>query len=146
MSSLIKFRVRGLEDRHPWIKAMDFSSDDDFFTSRNQGGLFTGIPVSLIFDSSSRLFNYTYRPNPAISLPTEVFVPPLVYTEGFLVDLSEGLSWTPDETSKNRQDLTLAIVVFRLNYLVGRSAVNSWVKYWFCSFFKRWKLNPTTGL
>jgi hypothetical protein len=103
---------------------MDFSSDDDFLTSSNQGGLFTGIPVSLIFDSSSRLFNYTYRPNPAISLPTEVFVPPLVYTEGFLVDLSEGLSWTPDETSKNRQDLTLPNVVFRLNYLVGRSAVN----------------------
>ena len=62
-----------------------------------------GRPVSLVFDSASRLFNYTYRPDPTITLPTELFVPPLVYTEGFLVDLSEGLSWTPDETHKNRQ-------------------------------------------
>jgi hypothetical protein len=30
-----------------------------------------GRPVSLVFEPSSREFNYTYRPDPAISLPTE---------------------------------------------------------------------------
>ncbi len=32
---------------------------------------FEGRPVSLVFEPSSREFNYTYRPDPAISLPTE---------------------------------------------------------------------------
>ncbi len=30
-----------------------------------------GRPVSLVFEPSSREFNYTYRPDPAINLPTE---------------------------------------------------------------------------
>ena len=60
--------------------------------------------MSLVFDPSTRVFNYTYRPDPAIALPTEVFVPPLVYADGYLVDLSDGLSWTPDtSTNNNRQ-------------------------------------------
>ncbi len=32
---------------------------------------FEGRPVSLMFEPSSRVFNYTFRPDPAISLPTE---------------------------------------------------------------------------
>jgi hypothetical protein len=36
-------------------------------------------------------------------LCTQVFVPPLVYTGGFLVDLSDGLVWSLDPDRKNRQ-------------------------------------------
>jgi len=67
---------------------------------------FEGRPLILTFDPESREFNYTFRPDPSISLPTEVFVPPLVYRDGFLVDLSDGLAWTLDPDTKNRQAMS----------------------------------------
>ena len=36
---------------------------------------------------------YTFETNTAILSPTEIFVPPLIYPEGFDVVVSNGLEW-----------------------------------------------------
>jgi len=52
-----------------------------------------GTPDSLQFDFDTRIFRYTFETNTAIPSPTEIFVPPLIYPEGFDVIVSSALEW-----------------------------------------------------
>ena len=44
-----------------------------------------GTPLSLSYDPYSRVMEFSFLPNLQIVSATEIFVPPLVYTEGFRV-------------------------------------------------------------
>merc|ERR1712107_580884 len=52
-----------------------------------------GTPVSLHYDHQSRVMNFRFMPNLQILQPTEVFIPGLVYDQGFSVTVSDNLSW-----------------------------------------------------
>jgi len=52
-----------------------------------------GYPVTLDFNSESRIMQYSYNPDPAIPSPTEIFVPALLYPKGFDVAVSDNLQW-----------------------------------------------------
>jgi len=55
-----------------------------------------GRPLSLKFDHTTRMFEYIYAPDLSIGGPTEIFVPPLVYTDGYAVDVPVGVEWMQD--------------------------------------------------
>ncbi len=75
-----------------------FTNDSDL-SSVNQGKLAllsrtypqatAGIPNSLSFDPNSGAFSYTYTPQQA-SAPTQIFVPPIHYPNGYNVTVSGG--------------------------------------------------------
>ena len=49
-----------------------------------------GEPLRLRFDMRRRAFEYTFRHDPAVSAPTEVYVPALQYPAGCRVEISDG--------------------------------------------------------
>ncbi|MBK9123793.1 MAG: cellulase family glycosylhydrolase [Chloroflexi bacterium] len=49
-----------------------------------------GDPVSMHFDLHTRRFEFTYRPDPAVTAPTEIFVPSFQYPNGVKVDAGGG--------------------------------------------------------
>merc|ERR1712142_408734 len=55
-----------------------------------------GTPAGLKFEFDTRIFQYKFIPNTAIPSPTEIFVPPLIYPEGFDVIVSSALEWEQD--------------------------------------------------
>eukprot|EP00091_Calanus_sinicus_P018549 TRINITY_DN4274_c0_g1_i3.p1 TRINITY_DN4274_c0_g1~~TRINITY_DN4274_c0_g1_i3.p1 ORF type:complete len:202 (-),score=49.55 TRINITY_DN4274_c0_g1_i3:25-630(-) len=61
-----------------------------------------GLPVKLEFDPESRSFQYEFMPNPEIASPTEIFVPSVLFPDGFEVDVSDNLQWEEDELARNK--------------------------------------------
>ena len=61
-----------------------------------------GTPVSLHYDHQSRVMNFRFLPNLQILQPTEVFIPGLVYDQGFSVTVSDNLSWEHQLTNQNK--------------------------------------------
>lgn len=49
-----------------------------------------GTPRQMRWELATRTFECTWQPDPAIAAPTEVFVPPLHYPDGYIVELSAG--------------------------------------------------------
>jgi hypothetical protein len=49
-----------------------------------------GMPLSMFFDLKKRCFVYSFRPDPAISAPTELFIPRIHFPVGYVVELSSG--------------------------------------------------------
>ena len=49
-----------------------------------------GTPLRMHFDRARRLFTYRFRHDPAVSAPSEIFVPRLQYPEGCQVSVSDG--------------------------------------------------------
>jgi len=61
-----------------------------------------GLPIKLKFDTETRIFMYDFWPNLDIASPTEIFVPSLLYPDGFEVEVSENLQWEVDEMAKHK--------------------------------------------
>ena len=49
-----------------------------------------GTPLRLSFDTGTGAFRYRYRPDPAVTAPTRVFVSPLHYPDGYRVRMTHG--------------------------------------------------------
>jgi hypothetical protein len=49
-----------------------------------------GEPLRMSFDLDSRVFEFEFRPDPAVTAPTEIFVPDYQYPNGYTVELSGG--------------------------------------------------------
>jgi hypothetical protein len=49
-----------------------------------------GIPLAMRFDPRRGIFRFTFRHDPAVTAPTEVFVPNLQYAHGYRVEVSDG--------------------------------------------------------
>jgi hypothetical protein len=49
-----------------------------------------GEPLGMRFDLPSRTFDYTFRHDPQVRAPTEIFVPAYQYPHGFSVEVSDG--------------------------------------------------------
>lgn len=75
-----------------------------------------GEPLRQRFDLATRTFEYEFQPDPALTVPTEIFVPQLQYPGGYQVELSGG-SYAQDrdgaqlllDTSGARDRVTLRI-------------------------------------
>ncbi len=49
-----------------------------------------GTPLAMSFDAATGAFSYRYRPDPTITAPTEVFVSPLHYPDGYDLEVTGG--------------------------------------------------------
>jgi hypothetical protein len=49
-----------------------------------------GLPIAMEFDLQRKRFQLTFRHNPAVSAPTEIFVPILHYPNGCVITVSDG--------------------------------------------------------
>lgn len=49
-----------------------------------------GIPEKMHFDTETGAFEYCYRPDPGITAPTDIFVSPLHYPQGWQVTIENG--------------------------------------------------------
>jgi len=58
-----------------------------------------GEPLRMRFDPRSRVFEFEFRHAPAISAPTEIFVPDFQYPESFAVEVSDG-TYATDPSSQ----------------------------------------------
>ncbi|MCC7209196.1 MAG: hypothetical protein IT323_17925, partial [Anaerolineae bacterium] len=54
-----------------------------------------GEPLRMAYDLNTRTFELAYRRDPAVSAPTEIFVPSFVYPNGYRVEAA-GASFTED--------------------------------------------------
>jgi endoglycosylceramidase len=80
--------------------AQGMFADDADLTSVKEGKLRTlvrtyarataGTPLAMSFDAATGAFEYRYRPDPAVTAPTEVFVSPLHYPDGYDVAVAGG--------------------------------------------------------
>jgi len=61
-----------------------------------------GTPLSLSYDIESRRMEFSFLPNLQIILPTEIFIPDIVYTEGFRVIASPHLTWQSNPLNKRK--------------------------------------------
>jgi hypothetical protein len=75
-----------------------------------------GQPLRLSFDIKRRLFQFTYRHDPHISAPTELFIPRFQYPYGYSVEVSDGTyEMQPDRQaliyrhSPEREEHTIAV-------------------------------------
>ncbi|GAB4439296.1 MAG: cellulase family glycosylhydrolase [Chloroflexi bacterium OHK40] len=57
---------------------------------RPYGRATAGTPLAMSFDVASRRFRYRFRHDPAVTAPTEIFVPQLQYPDGCIVHVSDG--------------------------------------------------------
>mgnify|MGYP000885897098 CR=1 FL=1 len=57
---------------------------------RPYGRAIAGEPLRLSFDMRRRVFEFEFRHDPAVTCPTEIFVPHLQYGQGFRVEVSDG--------------------------------------------------------
>lgn len=60
------------------------------------------MPLSLSYDPYSRVMEFHFLPNLQILSATEIFVPPLVYTAGYNVEVSSNLEWETKDIFKNK--------------------------------------------
>jgi hypothetical protein len=49
-----------------------------------------GEPLEMVFDPGRRTFGFSFRHDPAVHAPTEVYVPNLQYPDGYKVVVSDG--------------------------------------------------------
>ena len=49
-----------------------------------------------------RLPRYQFMPNPDIASPSEIFVPSVLFPDGFEIEVSDNLQWEEDELAKNK--------------------------------------------
>lgn len=61
-----------------------------------------GEPLRLTFDLRHRVFEFKFRHDPAVTEPTEIFVPELQYPRGYRVEVSDGTF----EIDRSRQRVT----------------------------------------
>ena len=66
-----------------------------------------GTPLSLSYDPYSRVMEFSFLPNLQIVSATEIFVPPLVYTKGYRVEVSTNLDLEIKEMFKNKVLVTV---------------------------------------
>lgn len=53
-----------------------------------------GEPLRMAFDLDNKTFELAFRPDPAVTAPTEIFVPDYQYPTGYTVETSGGRYWT----------------------------------------------------
>ncbi|MGB9666625.1 MAG: hypothetical protein ACPL2N_04875 [Candidatus Cryosericum sp.] len=68
-----------------------------------------GEPLSLSFDMRRRVLRFTFRHDPGIIEPTEIFVPPLQYPFGYSVWMTDGTFLKDDERHVLKYRHTLGI-------------------------------------
>jgi len=61
-----------------------------------------GTPVSLSYDLESRRMDFSFLPNLQIISGTEIFIPDIVYTDGFTVTMSPHLTWEHHPSQSNK--------------------------------------------
>ncbi len=49
-----------------------------------------GKPIEMLFDIQNKVFRFTFRMDPDLTAPLEIFVPEYQYPLGFLFDASDG--------------------------------------------------------
>jgi hypothetical protein len=49
-----------------------------------------GYPLRMSFDSHRHVFEFRFRHDPAVTAPTEIFVPEYQYPHGCVVEVSDG--------------------------------------------------------
>jgi len=69
---------------------------------RPYAGKIAGEPLKMSFDIQRKRFDFTFRDDPAVGAPTEIFVPDFQYPHGIRVTLSDGSF----EHDRERQVLT----------------------------------------
>ena len=79
-----------------------------------------GIPTSMSYNVQTKKFMFTFTPNPSISAPTEIVIPPLSYPNGFNVVLSPGYDWKFDKTANTMYITPKANAI-------SASEVNLWI-------------------
>ena len=57
---------------------------------RPYAGKIAGEPLKMSFDLRRRRFDFTFRDDPAVAAPTEIFVPNFQYPHGIRVSVSDG--------------------------------------------------------
>ncbi len=62
-----------------------------------------GEPLKMHFDMASRVFELEFKHDPAVNVPTEIFVPDYQYPDGYKVEVSDGTYVI------NRESLTLSV-------------------------------------
>jgi len=77
-----------------------------------------GRPVSLQYSPDSRVLDYQFMPDPSIGAPTILYVPPLIFSNGYSLEVSPNLTWEVDETQPSlllitATDSDLAHIVLR---------------------------------
>merc|ERR1712241_46502 len=60
-----------------------------------------GTPVSLQYDTATRVMEFSYQPNLQILSPTELYIPGLIYPAGYTVSCSPQLVWDHDPANPN---------------------------------------------
>ncbi len=58
-----------------------------------------GEPLALTFSASDRVFEFTFRHDPAVTAPTECFIPNFQYPDGYAVEVSDG-EYTVDRATQ----------------------------------------------
>ena len=60
-----------------------------------------GTPTNLHFNQTTGEFLLTFLPGPGVGQPTVIFVPPLHYSTGYNVTVSDNLQWRLDDDNSN---------------------------------------------
>jgi len=58
-----------------------------------------GKPIYLHYDHRNMILQYQYVPSPSLPAHTEIFVPSLLYTNGYNVEVTSNLHWELDDVS-----------------------------------------------
>lgn len=67
-----------------------------------------GEPLRMRFDQRRRVFEYTFRHDPAVTVPTELFMPNIQYPNGYQVTVSDGTYAIDRATQVLRYDYSAA--------------------------------------
>lgn len=68
-----------------------------------------GTPIEMSFNLQTRVFSFRFCPDPGIHAPTEIYIPPYQYPEGFIVRISGG-KWENNPENYTIQVFTLQTV------------------------------------
>lgn len=61
---------------------------------------FHGI-VRIRYTIMFKVLDYQFMPEPSIDAPTILYVPPLIYSNGYSLEVSPNLNWEVDETQQS---------------------------------------------
>lgn len=76
-----------------------------------------GEPLSLSFDIRTKIFEYTFKPHPEITAPTELYVPRYQYPNGFLVEAPHGKLEILPEEQRVKVWVTHPVETYRLKII-----------------------------
>jgi hypothetical protein len=82
-----------------------------------------GEPLAMSFDYRHRLFEFSFRHDPNVEAPTELYVPNLHYSDGYRVEVSDGEYEVDEEAQvlRYRHGSAQAIHQIRIGPVEGRS-------------------------